>query len=263
MLASRAFDVRLPVDVTVVLACYNEGPVLAENVAAIVDVLDQCRWRYELLFVDDCSRDGTPALIRTLVERFGDRQVRAEFHDRNHGRGATVTEGMRAGRGAIVGFLDVDLEVHARYIPSCVRAIELGADVATAHRTYKFRWHSLDRYLLSRGYIQLVRSMLGVAINDTETGFKFFRKERILPVFLETVDRHWFWDTEVMVRAALRGLRIDEIPVLFVRRADKQSTVRPLSDSIEYFRRLWEFRRTVAALRQGEERASTARDRVR
>lgn len=101
------------------LACYNEGPVLVENVAAIIDVLDQCRWAYELVLIDDCSADATPALIRDIVAAYPDHQIKAAFHDRNQGRGATVVEGMRAGRGAIVGYLDVDLEVHARYLPSC------------------------------------------------------------------------------------------------------------------------------------------------
>ncbi len=260
---SRGFDPRRPVDVTIVLACYNEGPALADSVAAIIDVLEQCRWSFELLFIDDCSSDGTPALVRALIAAYPDHQLRAEFHAQNRGRGATVVEGMRAGRGDIVGFLDVDLEVHARYLPSCIRAIEQGADVATAQRTYKFRWHSLDRYILSRGYILLVRRLLGVSLEDTETGFKFFRKSRILPVFDQTEDRHWFWDTEVMVRASHRGLRIQEIPVLFLRRADKQSTVRPLSDTLNYVRRLWRFRATVAALRRGDPGASATRDRFR
>jgi glycosyltransferase AglD len=260
---SRAFDGGRHVDVTVVLACYNEGPVLVENVAAIIDVLDQCRWAYELVLIDDCSADSTPALIRDIVAAYPAHQISAGFHDQNQGRGATVVEGMRAGRGAIVGYLDVDLEVHARYLPSCIRAVEQGADIATAQRTYKFRWHSLDRYALSRGYILLVRRLLNVSLEDTETGFKFFRKARILPVFDQTEDRHWFWDTEVMVRAALRGLRIEEIPVLFQRRADKQSTVRPLSDTLNYFRRLWRFRTTVAGLRRGDPGASATRDRVR
>jgi glycosyltransferase involved in cell wall biosynthesis len=259
---SRAFDVRRPVDLTLVLACYNEGTALAESVATIVDVLDQCRWSYELLFIDDGSVDGTRAGIHKLVEAYPDHQIRAEFHAQNQGRGATVVEGMRAGRGAIVGFIDIDLEVHARYVPSCVRAVELGADVATAQRNYKFRWGSIDRYILSRGYILLVRALLNVPIEDTETGFKFFRKNRILPVFDQTEDRHWFWDTEVMVRAALAGLRIHEIPVLFLRRADKKSTVRPLSDTLTYFRRLWRFRAAVADLRRGELGASAARDRT-
>jgi glycosyltransferase involved in cell wall biosynthesis len=153
-----------------------------------------------------------------------------------------VTEGFRAARGEITGFLDVDLEVHARYIPSLVRAIEQGADVATVRRIYAFQLGSLDRYAMSRGYSWLVRWLLGVPIRDTETGYKFFRRERLSSVLDEIEDPGWFWDTEFMVRAHRRGLRMVEIPGAYVRRGDKSSTVRGLRDSARYFAKLLSFR---------------------
>jgi glycosyltransferase involved in cell wall biosynthesis len=248
-----------PVQLSLVLACYNEEQLIDESVEQILEVLDCCRWTYEVIFVDDCSRDGTRESIARIVERFPGHALRVVFHDRNVGRGGTVTEGIRLARGAIVGFIDIDLEVHARYIPSCVRAIQRGADVASGLRTYKFYWHSLDRYLMSRGYIRLVQWLLDVPLRDTETGFKFFRKERVLSVLDEIEDRHWFWDTEVMVRCFLRGLNIREIPVLFLRRFDKQSGVRAIKDTVDYFRKLWKFRRVVRKLRQEAGLASISR----
>ncbi|MET0554542.1 MAG: glycosyltransferase family 2 protein, partial [Vicinamibacteria bacterium] len=171
--------------------------------------------------------------------------VRAILHERNQGRGATVTDGFRAARGAIVGFLDVVVVVHARYIPSLVRAIEEGADVATVHRIYALQLGSLDRYFMSRGYSLLVRHLLGVPLRDTETGYKFFRREALQPVLDAIADPGWFWDTEFMVRAHLRGHRIDEIPGAYVRRGDKTSTVRGLRDSWTYFGKLLAFRREL------------------
>ena len=75
-----------------------------------------------------------------------------------------MTDGFRAARGEIAGYLDVDLEVHCRYIPSLVRAIEKGADIATVRRIYAFQLGSLDRYFMSRGYSFLVRQLLGVTL---------------------------------------------------------------------------------------------------
>src|SRR5207247_2213600 len=88
----------------------------------------------------------------------------------------------RAARGEITGYIDVDLEVHCRYIPSLVRAIEKGADVATLRRIYAFQlWH-LDRYVMSRGYSWLVRRLLATRLHDTETGYKFFRRAPAPPL---------------------------------------------------------------------------------
>lgn len=201
---------------------------------------------FEIIFVDDVSRDRTREILRLIVAENPEVNIRVILHDVNQGRGATVTDGFRAARGEIAGFLDVDLEVHPRYIPSLARAIDRGADIATVRRVYAFQVRSLDRYFMSRGYSWLVRRLLKVDLRDTETGYKFFRRERVLPLLDEIEDPGWFWDTEFMVRAFHRGLRVEEIPGAYVRRTDKTSTVRGLRDSLRYFRKLWRFRRKLS-----------------
>jgi glycosyltransferase involved in cell wall biosynthesis len=184
-------------------------------------------------------------LIAKIVRENQSLDLKVILHEKNAGRGQTVTDGFRAARGRIAGYLDVDLEVHCRYIPSLVRAIDRGADVATVRRIYAFQILSLDRYVMSRGYSFLVRTLLDVPVRDTETGFKFFRREAALPVMDEIRDPGWFWDTEFMVRARRRRLRIEEIPGAYIRRHDKTSTVRGLRDSVRYFAKLLAFRNTL------------------
>ena len=234
--------------VSLVIACYNEEETLATSFAEILDTLRELSRPYEVIFVDDVSRDGTREILKDIVARHPDVDIKVILHEKNRGRGATVTDGFRAARGEIAGFLDVDLEVHSRYIPSLVRAIERGSDVATVRRIYAFQIGSLDRYVMSRGYSYLVRRLLDVNIRDTETGYKFFRRDALLPVLDEIADPGWFWDTEFMVRAARRGLRITEVPGAYIRRRDKTSTVSGVRDSFRYFGKLLEFRR---ALRDG------------
>lgn len=230
---------------SVVVACYNEEGTLSSGFEEIRETLDGFGRPYEILFIDDVSRDRTRDILHSLVAAHPELDLKLIFHDTNRGRGATVTDGFRAARGEIVGYLDIDLEVHSRYIPSLVRAIEKGADVATVRRIYAFQLRSLDRYLMSRGYSFLVRSLLQVPFHDTETGYKFFRRERLLPVLDAIRDRGWFWDTEFMVRAARLGLSIVEIPGAYVRRFDKASTVSGIRDSLRYFARLIAFRRDL------------------
>lgn len=230
---------------SLVLACYNEESLLEESVAEILETCADLNRPWEIVFVDDCSRDRTRELLRRIVDGDATGRLRLILHEQNQGRGATVSDGFRAARGEIVGYIDVDLEVHCRYIPSLVKAIEKGADVATLRRVYQFRLRALDREILSRGYSWLVRKLLGVPLLDTETGYKFFRRERLLPVLERVRDAGWFWDTEVMVRALRAGLVIREVPGAFVRRFDKQSKVSGLRDSIDYFVKLWRFRREL------------------
>ena len=242
-------------DLSLVLACYNETVVFEQSVREILEVLDATRLSYEVIFVDDCSQDDTRELIDRLIASDVSHDLRRVFHEANVGRGGTVVDGIQVARGGIVGFVDIDLEVHARYILSCVLAVKNGADIAVGRRHNRFRVQALPRILLSRAYVGFVKRMLGAPLDDTEAGFKFFRRERILPVLDETEDKHWFWDTELMVRAHRKGYRIVEIPCLFARRFDKPSTVRVVSDTLTYFRQLWRFRKALEA--EGLPRTST------
>jgi glycosyltransferase involved in cell wall biosynthesis len=231
--------------VSVVIACYNEEQTLVTSFSEIKETLESLGCPFEIIFVDDVSRDRTREILGEIVRANPGVDIRLILHERNLGRGATVTDGFRAARGAIAGYLDVDLEVHSRYIPSLVRAIDKGADIATVRRIYAFQLTSLDRYVMSRGYSFLVRRLLRVSLRDTETGFKFFDREKALPILDAIHDPGWFWDTEFMVRAARHGLRIVEVPGAYIRRGDKTSTVRGLRDSVRYFGKLLAFRREL------------------
>ena len=235
-------------ELSVVLACYNEEEVLAQSFETLRQTLEDFGRPWEIIFVDDVSRDRTREILGGIVARHPELPLRVILHERNQGRGAAVTDGFRAARGEIAGYLDVDLEVHSRYIPSLVREIRNGADVATVRRIYAFQLRALDRYFMSRGYSYLVRRLLSVPFHDTETGYKFFRREAVLPWLGEIQDPGWFWDTEFMVRAARHGLRIREIPGAYVRRWDKTSTVSGFRDSLRYLGKLWTFRQ---GLRRG------------
>jgi glycosyltransferase AglD len=231
---------------SVVVACYNEEQHLAQSFAWLHETLEDLHAPYEVVFVDDVSRDRTRDVIATIVQSYPKTAIQVLLHEKNKGRGATVTDGFRAARGEITGYLDIDLEVHARYIPALVKAIKNGADVATVRRIYAFQLRALDRYFMSRGYSWLVRHLLQTKVLDTETGYKFFKREKLLPVLDEIHDPGWFWDTEFMIRAERHGLSVVEVPGAYIRRWDKTSTVSGLRDSVAYFAKLWAFRRELA-----------------
>jgi glycosyltransferase AglD len=239
-------------DLSLIIACYNEQHVFAESVRQIINTLDHTSWTYEIIFVDDCSQDQTQKLIRDLLAADGAHNLRRLFHTENRGRGSAVSDGITLAHGRIVGFIDIDLEIGARYIPPCILAIEDGYDVATGCRCYKFTWRGLLRYLLSLGYTRLERLLLSVNLKDTESGLKFFNREKILPILRQTQDEGWFWDTEIMVRSYLANLRIVEIPCVFLRRFDKKSSVKLIGTTLEYLRKILAFRKAVASLRRTE-----------
>jgi glycosyltransferase involved in cell wall biosynthesis len=237
-------------DLSLVVPCYNEARHLRASVRSVVEVLDQTGWTWDIVFVDDRSEDDTAALIRDICAT--DPRCRAVFHDRNRGRGAAFKTGFAASAGRVTGFLDIDLEVGADTIPGLVAEIERhGTDIATGRRDYVLRHTGgLHRAAASWGYRRLSNFLLGLDLEDSETGCKFFRRETAGPIVLASANDGWFWDTEVMSRARLAGLRIAEVPVQFLRRADKSSTVRFWRDSWHYLRALHDFRGVVGISRR-------------
>lgn len=229
-------------DLSLVVACYNEEQLLDESVARITMALNDSVFSYELIFVDDKSADRTREIIASLVKK--NKNFRAIYHDVNQGRGKTVRDGIAVARGKVVGFIDIDLEVSPVYIPQLVRMIfKKEADVVTGLRVYREGLTSLHRAVLSRGYSWLVRSTLGIPLKDTETGYKFFDRKKILPILKKTQHNGWFWDTEIMTFAYYGGLTIREQPVLFIRRLDKKSSVRLVRDTIDYLINIMAFRK--------------------
>jgi len=243
MESARQNEPALPPDLSVVIACYQEEGHLRDSVAQLVATLDGMARSYELIFLDDKSTDGTAAIVRDLVAGHGNR--RAIYHEQNVGRGGTVAEGFRLARGRIVGFLDIDLEVHCRWLPSVLAAIDGGADGATAFRHYALGINPIAwvRQFLSKGYRWLFRRLFDVPSGDPETGFKWFVREKILPVVARTHDVAWFWDSEILILAHDAGLRIVEVACRFERRNDKQSTVRIVRDVWRYLVAIRAFRK--------------------
>lgn len=233
------------IDLSLVVPCYRDGAHLEESLREIEATLNQTRYSYEFIIIDDASPDDSAA----IAERSAARREHARLivHQNNVGRGGTVTEGIRLAQGRWVGYLDIDLEVHARYIPAMLRALEEGADVAIGTRIYEIRWNldTLFRSVLSVGYRWLVRWNLGMSYADTETGCKFFGRERILPLLSEVESQGWFWDTEIMYQCCRHQCLVREIPVLFLRRWDKPSTVKPLRDSWDYLMELRRLRHRI------------------
>lgn len=238
-------------EASIIIPCYNEAPHLRKNLDEILHVLDGMNMTYELILLDDCSTDDTRIKIREYVMTHPHHRIRTVFHEKNCGRGGTVSEGIRMAQGRFVGFLDIDLEVHARYIPAAFIALERGqADMVLAERFYRFRLFVWKRWLMSRGYRFLVQVLLKTPSLDTEAGFKFFRREAVLPVLGRVIDQHWFWDTEITVRCLDAKLRLHVEPVLFDRDATKQSTVHPFRDSWRMLKRLVQFSRERKTMNQ-------------
>lgn len=231
------------VSLSLVITCYNEAALLEESVKTLLGVLSATPLSYEIIFVDDGSSDLTATILENLKARAPAGSMKIITHKNNAGRGQSVMDGWNAASGNILGYIDIDLEVHAQHIPSMVDAIgREGYDGAIALRRYEIKASLLLRHILSKGYVRLVRLLLSLPYRDTEAGYKFIKRDLYNNISGQFQHSGWFWDTEFMALAWINGYRIKEIPCPFNRRSDKRSSVRVISVTLQYFFNLIRFR---------------------
>lgn len=226
--------------ISLVLACYNEASHFNNSMKRLLEILNESKYSYEIIFVDDLSKDNTRDLIKEFCSKH--ENTRYLFHKVNTGRGGAVTDGIKIALGDFVGFIDIDLEIDASYIPKLIKKLEEGYDGVNAYRTYNYTIKEILRVTLSRGCAFLVRHLLKTPLKDPAAGLKFFKKDKIIKILEQTEDKHWFWEVEILVRSYHDGLKLTEIPCIFIKKPEKKSTVKLFGDTIHYFTKIIQFR---------------------
>jgi glycosyltransferase involved in cell wall biosynthesis len=217
-------------EVSVVLPAYNEANKLETAVAETAKALEEFARSYQLIIAEDGSTDGTDKIADTLSGSYS--FVKHLHGEKRLGRGAALKNAFRSSNGKILVYMDVDLATNVEQLKSLVKAVEEeGFDFATGSRMLpesKVK-RSHARHIASKSYNFLVRAMLGSKIRDHQCGFKAFKREALLPLLDEVAACHWFWDTELLVRALRKGYKIKEIQVEWKSR--RETKVRLLKDA--------------------------------
>ena len=203
----------------VVVPTYNEVDNIPGIVASILEHAPQTH----ILIVDDNSPDGTGALADELSrDRAG--QVFVLHRARKDGLGHAYVEGFKfaleRGYDAIVQ-MDADFSHDPKYLPAFFEAIETN-DLVIGSRYVNgisvVNW-DLKRLILSKAASFYVRLITRMPIADTTTGFKCWRREALLAIGLDQLfSNGYVFLAEMSYRAYRKGMRIKEVPIIFVER---------------------------------------------
>lgn len=201
--------------ISVVVPAFKQEKTIVRDLRKIKKVLDNLRYRTELICVVDGKVDKTFEKAHQFAKKY--RNVKVVGYEINRGKGFAVRYGMNSSRGGIIGFIDAGMDVNPNGLSMCLEHFEwYNADIIVGSKRHpvskiSYPW---QRRLLSIGYQILVRVMFGLKIRDTQVGLKFFRKKTLDKVLPRLLIKTYAFDIEMLAVANHLGFsRIYEAPV--------------------------------------------------
>ncbi len=208
---------------SVILPAYNEEGNVERAVRSSAEAVASLVEDFEIVVVDDGSRDQTPSILDRLREEMGSR-LAIVTHATNLGYGTALRAGFDAARGRLVFYTDADNQFDLNELVDFLPHME-EYDAILGYRVG--RKDGSFRLLVSNGYNALASFAFGMSVRDLNCSFKLFRREALTSLHLE--EDHFFIDTEIVVQLHRAGYRYIQKAVRHYPRTSGKSSVK-LSD---------------------------------
>jgi dolichol-phosphate mannosyltransferase len=208
----------------IVTPTYNEK----DNLPRFIEAVRGAAPDADILVVDDNSPDGTGKIADDIAAK--DSRVRVMHRAGKLGLGTAYIQAFTKGLGE--GYerfleMDADLSHDVRFLPDFVRAMDDGADVVIGSRNIPgggVEGWGIGRHFISKGGSIYSRTILGLGVKDLTSGYKAFTRRALEAIDLESVRSNGYsFQIEMTYRAVLRGMKVKEVPIIFVDRRAGQS----------------------------------------
>ena len=214
-------------NLSVVIPVYNERETLAEIVQAVLAT----EMAYEIILVDDGSKDGTRDLY-PQIEALAPTIIRVILHEKNLGKGGALQTGFRAATGDIIIIQDADLEYDPRDYPAMIRPIVEGKAVVVYGSRFRGGPSKTMFFMnmIGNKFLTLMANILyNTILTDIETCYKAFRADVIKGIPIRS--RGFDFEPEITAKVLKRGHRIYEVPISYNgREYEEGKKIRPWRD---------------------------------
>lgn len=199
--------------ISVIVPAYKQEKTIKDDVLRIQQVMEELRYKYEIIIVVDGMTDGTFDQAKALSSK----KIRVVGYKINNGKGHALRFGIARSKGDIIAFIDSGMDLNPNGISMLLEHFEwYDADIVVGSK-----WHPvskvnypLQRKIISRGYGMLVKSLFGLRVSDTQLGMKVFRREVLEKVLPRLLVKRYAIDIEVLAVADRLGYsRIFEAPI--------------------------------------------------
>ena len=225
---------------SIIIPAYNEGERLPKTLPQVADFVASQDYSSEVIVVNNNSSDDTRSVATTIADDFPFIRV---LDEPQQGKGAAVRTGMLAAAGEFLFMADADLSMPIEEVNKFLPP-ELDAfDVAIASREVPGAVRHNEpayRHLMGRVFNFVVKVLAVPKLQDTQCGFKCFKRQAAHDVLASQTINGWAFDVELLFISQTRGHRIVEVPINWYYRAN--SRISPLRDAIEMVREVLRIR---------------------
>jgi len=228
-------------DLSIVIPAYNEETRLPRTLTKLFAYLGSLRRPYEIIIVDDGSRDNTVRVLEGIQKSHS--ELRLLSDGINRGRGNAVKRGMAEARGEVVLETDSDGSVNEEAIGRFLVAFDADPELDAIFGSREMKgakivvWQPFMRVFLGYGFLYLARLLfLMPHVTDFTLGFKMFRRSAAKDIFAHQYDPFYVAEAEKVYVANIRGHKYIELPVEWT--DDPDSRVRPFRDTFRSLRGL-------------------------
>lgn len=198
-------------ELSVFFPAYNEEKNIRRTVNSAIEVLEGIADKWEIIIVDDGSKDKTGEIAKQIVDKYP-QQVRLITHTPNRGYGAALKSGMYNSKYKWIAFTDSDGQFDFSEIDRfIVKQEETGADLVIGY--YLERKVPFYRKWGSKVWEMAVFTLFGLWLKDIDCGFKFFRKKVVETIPQLEAERGPFISSEFLIKGKDAGFKIEEVGV--------------------------------------------------
>ncbi len=216
------------IHLSVIIPAYNEEKRLPKTLEEIDKYLSKQDYDYEILVVNDGSKDKTVEVAKSLIPKI--KNLRVIGYEKNQGKGYAVRFGMLEAKGEFRLFTDADNSTSIDQVEKILPEFKAGFDIVIGSRGIKGAildppqpW--IRRVILGEGFKLFRKIVIGLwEIEDSQCGFKCFRKKVAEDIFPKCKINRFAFDPEILLIAKKMGYKIKEIPVYW--RNDPESKVK-------------------------------------
>lgn len=225
---------------SIIVPAYNEASRLPQTLPQIADFILEQPYQAEVLIVNNNSSDSTREIACEFAHEFPFVKV---LDEPTQGKGAAVRTGMLAATGDYLFMADADLSMPIAEVNKFLPPVLSDYDVAIGSREASgaVRYNEPEyRHIMGRVFNMIVRVLAVPGFQDTQAGFKCFRRQVALDVIANQTINGWAFDVELLYIALRRGYDIIEVPIHWHYR--QNSRVSPLRDAINMVRQVLRIR---------------------